>query len=134
MLDRAEAHARGVADRVHRRARIALRAQDIARGGDHLGARRGAAGSLAASGLGGGRRHAAIMGDSVLSTYRRDGHRVAQSRPPHKTTVTLTSAVRGRIPPVPSAPLTFRKNPLAVSASVAVIPWADRKSTRLNSS
>src|SRR3546814_19510944 len=27
MLDRAEAHARGVADRVHRRARIALRAR-----------------------------------------------------------------------------------------------------------
>src|SRR3546814_8988041 len=91
---------------------------------DLLGARRGAAGSLAASGLGGGRRHAAIMGDSVLSTYRRDGHRVAQSRPPQKPTVTLTPAVRGRITPVPSAPLTFRKNPLAVSASVAVIPWA----------
>src|SRR3546814_13334364 len=107
MLDRAEAHARGVADRVHRRARKALRAQDIARGGDHLGARRGAAGSLAASGLGGGRRPAAIMGDSVLSTYLRAGHRVAQSLPPQHPTVTLTPVVRGRITPVLNAPLTF---------------------------
>ena len=78
VLDRAQAHARRVADRVHRRARIALCAQHIARGGDHLGAGRGAAGGLAAAGLG-GRRHAAIRGDSVRLMHRRDRYRFAQS-------------------------------------------------------
>src|SRR3546814_2415986 len=110
MLDRAEAHSRGVADRVHRRARIALGAEDVARRREHLGAGGGAAVGLAASGFCDGRRHSL----SSAIAWGRAGSEMGQ-----KLAVALTPIVRGRTTPAPSAPPTFRGNPATPSSACA---------------